>query len=121
MKVIITESQFNSKVRERLIDSLVGKTEVDDIRSIRSFVVIEKYKYLGKIKYPFHDEQFDIRFNNSEDFTFGMPSLYHLQNWFLLVGVDIDESFKEAEKLRTFYLDKLEVKFKKIINDYLND
>ena len=50
-----------------------------------------------------------------------MPALINLQNWFLMVGVDIDKSFKEAEKLRNFYLDKLEIKFRGIIDDYLSE
>lgn len=116
MKVIITESQFNSRVRERLIDSLVDKTEVDDITPSKR----SKYKYHGYINYPFSEEEFNLIFNNSEDYTFGMPALINLQNWFLMVGVDTEKSFKEAEELRSFYLDKLEVKLKGIIDNYLN-
>lgn len=118
MKVIITESQFNSKIRERLIDSLVDKTEVGDIKRAKSFV--DKYKYYAQIKYPFYDEPFEIKFNHSEEYTFGMPGLYTLQNWFLMIGVDIDKSFKESEELRGFYLDKLGIKLKGIIDNYLN-
>ena len=117
MKVIITESQFNSKVRERLIDSLVDKTDVDDITPTKG----DKYKYHGYINYPFSEQEFNLNFNNSEDYTFGMPALINLHNWFLMVGVDVEESFKEAEKLRNFYLDKLEIKFRGIIDDYLSE
>ena len=117
MKVIITESQFNSKVRERLIDSLVNKTEVDDITPTKG----SKYKYHGYINYPFSEEGFDLTFNNSEEYTFGMPALFNLRNWFLMIGVDVEESFKEAEKLRNLYLDKLEIKFRGIINNYLSE
>ena len=117
MKVIITESQFNSKVRERLIDSLVDGTKILHIGKRK----YDKYKYHGHVYFPFSDNSYDISFNNSEEYVFTMPPLYNMKNWFLMIGVDVDESFTEAEKLRTFYLDKLEVKFKKIINDYLND
>jgi hypothetical protein len=116
MKVIITESQFNSRVRERLIDSLVDKTEVSYIKPMKG----DKHKYYGYIKFPFNEHPFNISFNDSNDYTFGFPALINLHNWFLMVGVDTDKSFKEAEELRSFYLDKLEVKLKGIIDNYLN-
>ena len=83
-------------------------------------VVITESKINNLIK-EYLMNSYDISFNNSEEYVFTMPPLYNMKNWFLMIGVDVDESFTEAEKLRTFYLDKLEVKFKKIINDYLND
>lgn len=120
MKLILTEDQYNelqSKLYDRFLDNLVRDTEI--------FGIIEreymKYKYTGHIKFPYSDNPYSLAFNDSESFTFTTPGRYNLKSFFMLVGVDMDEEPKKAEKLWNMYLDKLEVKVKRYIKKYLKD
>jgi hypothetical protein len=48
-----------------------------------------------------------------------MTSDFHINKWFKMVNVDIDEDRELFDKIRNKYLDKLEKKIKEYIKDHV--
>jgi len=116
MKYIITESQLNSKVYNKFLNMLVDKTEIFG----GMYYEYNKYEYAAHIKYPYADNPYSLSFNNPESFTFTSPGRYNLKDWFLFIGIDMDESPKLCEELWNDYLDKLQVKIQDYIREYID-
>ena len=117
MKYVITESQFENKIYNKFLDMLVDKTEIFGGRKFK----YNKFDYSAHIRFPYSDNSYDLAFNSPSEFTFTSPARYGLRDWFLFVGVDMDEDYKSAEKLWGLYLDKLQVKVQDYIRDFLDE
>lgn len=116
MKFIITESQFNFRIYDKFLNMLVDKTKIyggDEFQH-------GKYDYSAEIKLPYADTPYLLSFNNSEEFTYNSPGRHRMNDWFGLIGLDMDESPDLCYDLWVMYLDRLDIKIKDYINDYLN-
>lgn len=116
MKYIITESQFENKVYGKFLDMLVDKTELFGGKKFK----YNKYGYSAHIRFPYSDNSYDLAFNSPSEYTFTSPPRYGLKDWFLFIGVDMDEDYKSGEKLWNLYLDRLEIKVKEYIKNFLD-
>jgi len=116
MEVIIKESQVTNKIYDKFIDMLVDNTEVYDATKFK----YRDYEYVAFIKYPYYDNPYNLLFNDEESYNFTTPGRYNLKNWFLFIGIDMDELPHLCEKLWLVYLDKLGIKIKSFIIEYLN-
>jgi hypothetical protein len=114
MKIIITESQL-SNVYDKFIDMLVRGTEIFGFKKVG----YNQYRYHSHIKFPFYDYSTDLAFNSPEEYIFTMTSDFHINKWFKMVNVDIDEDRELFDKIRNKYLDKLEKKIKEYIKDHV--
>lgn len=120
MKIMVTENQYNelqSKIYHRFLDNLVRDTEIFGGMEYE----YRGYNYVAHIRFPHADNPYSLSFNNSDSFTYTTPGRYNLKSFFMLVGVDMDEEPKKAEKLWNMYLDKLEVKVQNYIKEFLDD
>ena len=116
MKFIITESQFNFRIYDKFLNMLVDKTKIyggDEFQH-------GKYDYSAEIKLPHADTPYLLSFNNSEEFTYNSPGRHRMNDWFGLIGLDMDESPDLCYDLWVMYLDRLDIKIKDYINNYLN-
>jgi hypothetical protein len=120
MKIILTEEQFDEitpKIYKGFIDSLVKKTKIFDGERYD----YRGFQYVARLEFPFYENIYTLTFNSPSDFTFTVPGRYNLKEWFLLVNVDMDKEPKKTEKLWNLYLDVLEVKIKKYIQDFIEN
>ena len=120
MKLLLTEGQYGelkSKMYDRFLDFLVRDTEIFGGMEYE----YSSYKYVAHIKFPYADNPYTMSFNSPDSYTFTSPGRYNLKSFFMLVGVDMDEEPKKAEKLWDMYLDKLEVKAKRYIKEFLEN
>lgn len=120
MKLLLTEDQYGelkTKIYDRFLDNLVRDTEIFGGMEYE----YSSYKYVAHIKFPFSDNPYTMSFNNPKSYTFTSPGRYGLKSFFMLVGVDMDETPKKAEKLWEMYLDRLEVKVSNYIKEFLDD
>lgn len=120
MKLILTEEQYdelNLKIYGGLIDMLVKQTKIFGGKQLG----YNKFDYTAHILFPYSENSYDLAFNSPSEFTFTSPARYGLKIWFLMVDVDIDKEPKKAEKLWNMYLDKLEVKIKDYIKNFIDN
>lgn len=120
MKVILTERQYdelNLKIIDKFLDMLVKQTRIFGGRKYD----YRNYDYVGHISFPHSDNSYDLAFNSPSEYTFTSPSRYGLKEWFLLVGVNMDDEPKKAENLWQMYLDRVEVKVKNYIKDFIEN
>lgn len=118
MKYIITETQFKLKVYDKFLDMLVNETKIFGGKKYKYM----KYNYVAFIKYPFSKNATpsDLAFNSPDEFVFTIPGGFRMGEWVKLIGIDAEKSMELIDPLWKEYSDRLELKIKKYIDDYIN-
>lgn len=117
MRIIITESQFKSRIYDKFLNMLVKETKIFGGKKHKYM----KYDYTAFIKYPFSERlPLDLAFNNTEEYTYTTPGGFSMEKWLKLIGINMEESMELGYELWKRYNDMLEDKIKNYIKNFLD-
>jgi hypothetical protein len=103
-------SEIKSNIYDKFIDLLVKNTSFSDVSYSDG-----DYDYVANIKFPFYDESYVLKFNNSNSWNMRGPARYHMEQMLMVVGVDSNSDGNVIEAIWEEYVDRLEIK----INDFI--
>jgi len=112
----IQYSEIKSNIYDRFIDMLVKNTSFSDVYDYTNG---EMYDFVSHIKFPFYDDGYELKFKNSESWTMNVPPRYHLEQMLMVVGVDSNEDPKISQSIYLEYVDRLEIKVKDFIKQFM--
>jgi len=102
--------EIKSNIYDKFIDLLVKNTSFSDVSYSDG-----DYDYVSNIKFPFYDESYVLKFNNSNSWNMRVPARYHMEQMLMVVGVDSNTDRNVIEAIWEEYFDRLEIK----INDFI--
>ena len=117
----IPYSEIKSNIYDRFIDMLVKNTSFSDVyESDMDYNANIIYDYVTYVKYPFFDDEVELKFDNSESWTMNVPARYHLYQMLQVVGVDSETDPNIAEAIWIEYINRFEIKIKDFIKQFMD-